>query len=177
MCEHFLDCRRHLLVSAATGHSFFGCRCDAMRVFVVLHVDTFFSSPQVSRSATAAEIKKAYRKQALKWHPDKNPDNPEVAAEQFKKVQCKLITTNLDMEYGTWQFKGWMPLILILHAEDSTPCCAHARMREWQLRSISVFKRGRIAAVPTPYQGLPEMIYHRVFPIHCVAHHNLYSPC
>ena len=176
MCEHFLDCRRHLLVSAATGHSARGVFWVSMRRDACVRCLTrrhFFSSPKVSRSATAAEIKKAYRKQALKWHPDKNPDNPEVAAEQFKKVQCKLITTNLDMEYGTWQFKGWMSLILILHAEDSAPCCAHARMREWQLRSISV---SRIAAVHT-VSRLPEMIYHRVFPIHCVAHHNLYSPC
>ncbi|CAM9920572.1 unnamed protein product [Discosporangium mesarthrocarpum] len=40
----------------------------------------------ISKDATDKDITRAYRKQALKWHPDKNRDDPKKAEERFKSV-------------------------------------------------------------------------------------------
>ncbi|XP_058054519.1 dnaJ homolog subfamily B member 6 isoform X2 [Anopheles bellator] len=46
----------------------------------------YYKVLDVSRTATDAEIKKAYKKLALRWHPDKNPDNPEESNKRFKEI-------------------------------------------------------------------------------------------
>jgi len=46
----------------------------------------YYKILEIPRDADQDAIKKAYRKQALRWHPDKNQDNKQAAEEKFKEV-------------------------------------------------------------------------------------------
>ena len=56
----------------------------------------FYSILGVDRTADEKEIKKAFRKIAMKYHPDRNPDNPE--AEEKLKEASKAYETLSDPE-------------------------------------------------------------------------------
>lgn len=48
--------------------------------------DDLYKNLGIKKNATDKEIKKAYRKLAMKYHPDKNPKDKASAEEKFKKV-------------------------------------------------------------------------------------------
>ncbi|KAG8234196.1 hypothetical protein J437_LFUL007356 [Ladona fulva] len=68
--------------------------------------DTLYQILGLPKTATADDVKKTYRKLALKYHPDKNPNNPE-AAEKFKEVNrahsilSDLAKRNIYDNYGS----------------------------------------------------------------------------
>jgi len=46
----------------------------------------YYSTLGVPKTASEEDIKKAYKKQALKWHPDRNPKNKKEAEDKFKEL-------------------------------------------------------------------------------------------
>ncbi len=71
----------------------------------------FYEILGVSKNATAEEIKKAYRKKAIEFHPDKNPGNKE-AEENFKTAaEAYEVLSDADKkakydQYGHAAFDG-----------------------------------------------------------------------
>ncbi|GGX23033.1 molecular chaperone DnaJ [Aquimarina muelleri] len=73
--------------------------------------EDFYDILGLSKGATAAEVKKAYRKKAIEYHPDKNPGDKE-AEEKFKKAaEAYEILSDPDKkarydQYGHQAFEG-----------------------------------------------------------------------
>ena len=57
----------------------------------------------VSENASKDEIRKAYKKLAIKWHPDKNPENKEEAEEKFKALSEAYAVLSDPKKKAEWE--------------------------------------------------------------------------
>ena len=63
--------------------------------FCVRSGNSLYELLELPKASTPDDIKKKYRRLALKYHPDKNPDNPE-AEEMFKKINSANAVLRLE---------------------------------------------------------------------------------
>jgi molecular chaperone DnaJ len=49
--------------------------------------EDYYKLLEIDRNASDAEIKKSYKRLAMKYHPDRNADNPDAAEAKFKQVK------------------------------------------------------------------------------------------
>ncbi len=73
--------------------------------------EDFYDILGLSKGATAAEIKKAYRKKAIQYHPDKNPGDAEAEANFKKAAEAYEVLSDADKkarydQYGHAAFEG-----------------------------------------------------------------------
>lgn len=71
----------------------------------------YYEILEVSRTATEVEIKKAYRQKALKFHPDKNPDDPEAEVKFKEAAEAYEVLSNPEKrqrydQYGHEGLRG-----------------------------------------------------------------------
>ncbi|KZV51118.1 DNAJ heat shock family protein [Dorcoceras hygrometricum] len=75
----------------------------------------YYNILKVDKSATDDELKKAYRKLAMKWHPDKNPNNKAAAEAKFKEISeaYEVLSDSQKRaiydQYGEEGLKGQVP--------------------------------------------------------------------
>ena len=102
---------------------------------VVNAENEYYKTLEVPRDASVQDIKKAYRRQALKWHPDKNPGNTEQATEKFKEIaeayEVLSDATARDMydraghggfDGGGFHFRSADDLFKVLHLHHDYHC-------------------------------------------------------
>ena len=79
--------------------------CDGSNGFTTTkRDDSAFCSAAVGLDVDEKEIRRAYRALCLRWHPDKNPDDPEGAKEKFTRITAAYHTlTTANFDYERWR--------------------------------------------------------------------------
>ena len=73
------------------------------------HQRDYYEVLGVTKTASIEEIKSSYRKAALKWHPDRSPENKEEAEHRFREcteAYSVLSDTQKRQIYDTYGHEG-----------------------------------------------------------------------
>ncbi|KAI1448596.1 DnaJ-domain-containing protein [Annulohypoxylon stygium] len=113
-------------------------------MFSVASSMDFYSILEVDSNATTAEITASYRRLALKYHPDKNPDDVEAATEAFQKIQVAYEVLS-DAEKRSYY--------------DARSCMSTPPNEDVNMRDDYFFERlhelfARVNLFPSPFDGL-----------------------
>ena len=84
----------------------------------------YYKILQVDKNANDEDLKKAYKKLAMKWHPDKNPNNKKEAEAKFKEISeayevCLIFLIVHFLSLSLWimhsLFALWPSLYNVIH--------------------------------------------------------------
>ncbi|KAI4374131.1 hypothetical protein MLD38_012164 [Melastoma candidum] len=81
----------------------------------------YYKVLQVDRNTKDDDLKKAYRRLATKWHPDKNPDNKKEAEAKFKQISEAYDICPLSSVIPRRWFDGPGPFLWRRKADESRP--------------------------------------------------------
>jgi curved DNA-binding protein CbpA len=99
----------------------------------------YYKTLEVDRKATSAEIKKAYRRMAMKYHPDRNPDNPE-AENKFKEAKEAYEVLSDSEKRAAYDKFGKTPRAQSTGANSTRGFTAIPEARQWQMYAMSQAK-------------------------------------
>lgn len=74
----------------------------------------YYKILEISKHASAAEIKRAYKKLALQWHPDKNVDKREEAEAKFREIAAAyevLVSNKIPYFFSLFRFQSGNMLV------------------------------------------------------------------
>jgi curved DNA-binding protein CbpA len=74
----------------------------------------YYSVLKLGKGASDDDLKKAYRKLAMKWHPDKNPTNKKAAEAKFKEVAEAYEVSSCLFFFLWFSSLKWVKFVMLL---------------------------------------------------------------
>jgi len=78
-------------------------------------VKEYYNILELQENCSTSDIKKNYKKMALKWHPDRNIENKDIAEEKFKKISEAYEVLNDDEKRHKYDKFGTLNVSDISH--------------------------------------------------------------